>query len=91
MGHKVKIKDFRILESDTIYVIAEYAIVINPGDGDGLENEEEPVVCLPLGCWIDRSKAEKKCNKLNKNWEPTDIEDSTSEEHFVVKELKLIR
>lgn len=84
-------KDLRILSVDSkeVYVIAEYAKVMDDSDGDGLDNEEEPVVCLGLGCWVNRTKAEKKCDKLNKEYEPAEDEESTGEDHFIVKTLKV--
>lgn len=59
-----------------VYAIAENCIVIpNPGDvnADGLENDPEPVVCIPLGVFEDEAKAIKRCKMANRDRDGEDF------------------
>lgn len=52
-------------EKDRLYAIAEYQVVMDSNDGDGLDNDPEPVVLVALGVYHSSDKAQEKCDKLN--------------------------
>ena len=65
-----------------VYGIAQLALVMPKDDADGLDNEEEPVICIPLGVHTVHSKAVKVCKECNKNGKSSGIK-------FVVRTLKV--
>ena len=73
-----------------VYVIAENMVVMDSNDGDGLENTVEPIVCIPLGAFKSRTKADKKCKKLNKDWNRIQGQDGIEgEEHYTVEIIEV--
>ena len=69
------------MEKKFVYAIIENCIVCSNDDGDGLENDTEPVVCISVGVFMDYKKAEKECKRLNREYEEKD--------HFEVKAIEV--
>jgi len=73
-----------------VYAVAENCYIQDEtGALDGGVNEPEPVVLTALGVWEDAEKAEKKCKKLNKEWDRVQSRDGHEEEHYEVVSMEV--